>query len=97
MTEERKRLISEEKGDVLKPKFEVKYLKKMVEENAELEKLKKFIEGDSVAVKTKKSIAIKDKGEIKDEKRPIDISEFNELDYLNFTLILATINVGEAT
>ena len=43
------------------------------------------------------SYNIKDKGEIKDEERPIDISEFNELDYLNFTLILATINVGEAT
>ena len=42
------------------------------------------------------AMVVKDKGEIKDEKRPIDISEFNELDYLNFTLILATINVGEA-
>lgn len=101
MAEERKRLISEEKGDVSKPNFDAEDLKKMVEENAELKKLKKFIKGNSVAVKTKKSIAIKDKGKdkekTKDKEIRIDINEFNEFDYLNFALIITAIDDGGIT
>lgn len=96
MTEERTRLISKEKGDVLKPKFDLEALKKMVEENSNpknLENFIKFIKGEYIAAKTKKSIAIKDRREIKDEKTSIDISKFNEFDYLNFALILTAISV----
>lgn len=85
MTEEKTRLISEEKGDILKPNFNVEDLRKMVKKNG-LEKLKAFIMcSEDVA---------KDKSKKKSKEKTISISDFNDFDYLNFALILMVIDDG---
>ena len=81
MAEGTTRLISEEKGDVLKPNFEVEVLKTIVGKNS-LKNLKGFIKGSF---------------NHKEEKKTINISNFNDFDYLDFALILTTINVDEVT
>ena len=80
MAEEITKSISEEKGNVLKPNFEVEDLKKMVEEN-KIKELEGFITEN-------KKITVKYKIDGKNKKAEINIKRFTVLDYLNFALIL---------
>ena len=87
MAEEITKSISEEKGNVLKPNFEVEDLKKMVEEN-KIKELEGFITEN-------KKITVKYKIDGKNKKAEINIKRFTVLDYLNFALILISIGVKE--